>query len=102
MELVENKAGANINIILSLLNTVLSYADVFYERQFKDKATKAISVASKLKSLLQKHYKDLSKPVSNFPTVSSVAEELNMSSNYLTDLIRAETGKVRSVSFRIF
>lgn len=98
MELVENKAGANINIILSLLNTVLSYADVFYERQFKDKATKAISVASKLKSLLQKHYKDLSKPVSNFPTVSSVAEELNMSSNYLTDLIRAETGK-STISF---
>ncbi len=93
MELVENKAQANINIILSLLNVVLSYADVFYERQFKDKATKVMSISSKLKSLLQNHYKDLSKPVSSFPTVSSVAEELNMSSNYLTDLIREETGK---------
>ncbi|MBB6330011.1 AraC-like DNA-binding protein [Chryseobacterium sediminis] len=93
MELMDHKAQANINIILSLLNVVLSYADVFYERQFKDKATKNMSISSKLKSLLQKHYKDLSKPVSSFPTVSSVAEELNMSSNYLTDLIREETGK---------
>ncbi|UWX62580.1 helix-turn-helix transcriptional regulator [Chryseobacterium oranimense] len=93
MELLQNKANANINIILSLLNVVLSYADVFYERQFKDKAKKATSVSSKLKNLLQNHYKDLSKPVANFPTVSSIAEELNMSSNYLTDCIRAETGK---------
>ncbi|PZU82321.1 MAG: AraC family transcriptional regulator [Chryseobacterium sp.] len=98
MELLKNKSKANINIILSLLNAVLSYADVFYERQFKDKATKAVSVSSRLKSLLQNHYKDLSKPVSNFPTVSSVAKELNISSNYLTDLIRAETGK-STISF---
>ncbi|MFC3158557.1 AraC family transcriptional regulator [Chryseobacterium arachidis] len=99
IELIENKAHANINIILSLLNVVLSYADVFYERQFKDKSTKTASVSSKLKSLLQDHYKDLSTPVSGFPTVSSIAKELNMSSNYLTDLIRLETGKVLSVLF---
>ena len=98
IELVENKANASVNIILSLLNVVLSYADVFYQRQFKDKATKAVSISSKIKKLLQNHYKDLSKPVSNFPTVSSIAEELNMSSNYLTDLMRAETGK-STISF---
>jgi AraC-like DNA-binding protein len=98
MELLENKANANINIILSLLNVVLSYADAFYERQFKNKAIKTVSISSKLKSLLQNRYKDLSKPVSGFPTVSSVAEELNMSSNYLTDLMRAETGK-STISF---
>ncbi|MFP7655350.1 hypothetical protein [Chryseobacterium proteolyticum] len=63
MELLENKANANINIILSLLNVVLSYADAFYERQFKNKATKTVSISSKLKSLLQNRYKDLSKPV---------------------------------------
>ncbi|GAA5089858.1 AraC family transcriptional regulator [Chryseobacterium ginsengisoli] len=96
MELIENKSKANINIILSLLNVVLSYADVFYERQFKDKATIAVSVTSKVKSLLQNHYNDFSKPVQNIPTVSSIAEELNLSSNYLTDLMRAETGKSTS------
>lgn len=93
MELLENKANVNINVILSLLNVILSYSDVFYERQFKDKALETVSVFSKLKNLLRNHYKDLSKPVSKFPTVASVAEELNMSSNYLTDCIRTETGK---------
>ncbi|GAA4160270.1 AraC family transcriptional regulator [Chryseobacterium ginsenosidimutans] len=92
-ELAENKVNANINIILSLLNVVLTYADLFYERQFKEKSTNAVSVISKIKSLLQQHYSDLSKPVKNIPTVSSVAEELHLSSNYLTDLVRAETGK---------
>jgi len=93
MELVENKSNANINVILSLLNTVLSYTDVFYERQFNDKGLKNVSITSKVKNLLQNHYRDFSKPVNGIPTVSSIAEELNLSSNYLTDLIRAETGK---------
>jgi AraC-like DNA-binding protein len=93
MELIENKSSANINIILALLNTVLSYTDVFYERQFNDKGLKNISITSKVKNLLQNHYRDFSKPVNGIPTVSSIAEELNLSSNYLTDLIRAETGK---------
>lgn len=96
MELLENKAKANINLILSLINVVLSYADVFYERQFKDKATKTVSVASKVKSLLQNHYSDFSKPVISIPTVSTIAADLNLSSNYLTDLMRAETGKSTS------
>lgn len=93
MELIENKSSANINIILALVNTVLSYTDVFYERQFNDKGLKNISITSKVKNLLQNHYRDFSKPVNGIPTVSSIAEELNLSSNYLTDLIRAETGK---------
>ncbi|MEF9478817.1 AraC family transcriptional regulator [Chryseobacterium sp. 1B4] len=93
MELTENKASSNINVILSLLNVVLSYADVFYERQFKNKAIDPLTVLSKVKLVLQDHYKDLSKPVSNIPTVSSIAQSLSFSSDYLTELLRAETGK---------
>ncbi|MDQ0593631.1 AraC family transcriptional activator of pobA [Chryseobacterium ginsenosidimutans] len=92
-ELLENREHASINIVLSLLNVVLSYSEAFYERQYKDKATKTVSIAEKVKHLMQKHYKDFSKPVASIPTVSAVAEELNLTPNYLTDMIRAETGK---------
>ena len=92
-ELLENKATANVDVILSLLNVILTYAELFYERQFKEKSSSNISVSSKIRSLLQNHYKDFSQPVKSIPTVSSIAGELNITSNYLTDLVRAETGK---------
>lgn len=93
MELQQHKHQANVNIILSLLNVVLTYSEVFYERHYKDKAIKAASLAEKVKHLLQAHYRDFSEPVTAIPTVASIAAELNLTPNYLTDLMRAETGK---------
>ncbi len=92
-ELLNNKNHANADIILSLLHVILTYAELYYERQFKEKGLNTASVSSKVKTLLQKHYNDLSVPVKQVPTVSSIANELNLSPNYLTDLIRLETGK---------
>jgi AraC family transcriptional regulator, transcriptional activator of pobA len=92
-ELLENKNDANIDVILSLLNVILTYAELFYERQFKERSFDTISVSSKIKMLLKEHYRDLSIPVHSIPTVSSIAEKLHLSSNYLTDLVRTETGK---------
>ncbi|MEN4761618.1 AraC family transcriptional regulator [Chryseobacterium sp. C39-AII1] len=92
-ELLEKKADANIEVILSLLNVILTYAELFYERQFKEKSSNPISISLKIKSILQNHYNDFSQPVKSIPTVSSIAGELNLTSNYLSDLVRAETGK---------
>jgi len=96
MELTENKANANSNVILSLLNTVLSYADVFYERQFKNKAVAPVTIYSKVKMVLRDYYKDLSTPVKSLPTVSFVAQKLSISADYLTELLRSEAGKSTS------
>ncbi|MDJ1504359.1 AraC family transcriptional regulator [Xanthocytophaga agilis] len=92
-ELLTHKSNANQDVILSLLNVVLTYAELFYERQFREVSTQFISIASKVKVLLQSHYNNLSQPVQNIPTVSSIAQKLHLSPNYLTDLIRSETGK---------
>lgn len=92
-ELVDNKHKANEDVILSLLNVILTYADLYYKRQFSDTENQQTSVSAKVKMLLQRHYNDLSKPVANLPSVSSIASELHLSPNYLTDLVRAETGK---------
>lgn len=92
-ELLNSKHNANTDVILSLLNVVLTYADLYYERQFREKGNPTSTVSSKVKLLLQKHYNDLSQPVKELPSVSSIAKELNLSPNYLTDLVRDETGK---------
>lgn len=92
-ELVDNKNKANEDVILSLLSVILTYADLYYKRQFSETDTHQVSVSAKVKTVLQRHYNDLSKPVQNLPSVSSIADELHLSPNYLTDLVRAETGK---------
>ncbi|MHC0443296.1 helix-turn-helix domain-containing protein [Flavobacterium sp. 3-210] len=92
-ELLNNKNEASEDIILSLLHVILNYAELYYERQFKERGLNSASVSSKVKTLLQQHYNNLSVPVKHVPTVSSIANELNLSPNYLTDLIRLETGK---------
>jgi AraC family transcriptional activator of pobA len=92
-ELVNNKGNANEDVILSLLNTVLTYSEVFYKRQFNENALQATSTSGKIKSLLQEHYSNLSEAQKKAPTVSYIAEKLHISPNYLTDLVRNETGK---------
>ncbi|GAB4043190.1 helix-turn-helix domain-containing protein [Spirosoma litoris] len=92
-ELVDNRNKANVDVILSLVNVILTYADLYYKRQFREAENYPVAVASKVKTVLQRHYNDLSKPVQNLPTVTAIARELNLSPNYLTDLVRDETGK---------
>lgn len=93
MELLNNKADANVEVVLSLLNVVLTYAETYYERQFRDHQAPSYSILSKVKQLLQDHYNNLSQPAKGVPTVSALAARLNLSPNYLTDLVRQETGK---------
>lgn len=92
-ELLNNKHNANAEVILSLLHVILTYAETYYERQFQEKGNQQLSAAAKVKALLQKHYNNLSEPVQGLPNVASLAKDLNLSPNYLTDLVREETGK---------
>ncbi len=92
-ELKQHGERTNTDIVLSLLSVVLTYAETYYARQFNDKGITHRSITNKVKGLLQDHYQNLSQPVSGIPTVSALAARLNVSPNYLTDLVREETGK---------
>lgn len=98
LELTEKKSNANLDIVLSLLNAVLSYAEVYYERQYGFDQHSDATISSRIKLYLQNYYSNLSHPVKEVPSVSSIATDLNLSPNYMTDLLRAETGK-STVSF---
>lgn len=92
-ELIDNKDRVNTDVILSLLNVILTCAETYYKRQFTDNEYFKQKITFKIKLLLQDHYRDLSQPVKMAPTVSALASQLNLSPNYLTDLVRQETGK---------
>ena len=80
-------------ILLSHLDTLLKYAQRFYKRQFTNRAELTGTVTTKFHELLQSYFETKKTHESGLPTVTFMAERLNFSSRYLSDVLKQETGK---------
>ena len=80
-------------IILSHLDTMLKYAQRFYKRQFIDRVDLRGATFTKFNDLLSEYFENKTNNDFGLPTVSYMAEKLHVSSRYLTDLLKQETGK---------
>lgn len=99
-EIVENireEYHSNIDkysrkIIISHIETLLSYAERFYNRQFITREKANHQILEKLENLLNEYFADdlISKKL---PTVQYVADSLNISPKYLSGLLKTLTGK---------
>ena len=75
-------------IMVSQLNTLLTYAERFYQRQFQQRMESPIS------SLEQRFLTALKQvPSDHIPTVEGLAKQLVMTPRYLSDGLKVETGK---------
>lgn len=80
-------------IIISQIETLLSYADRFYQRQFHTRKISNHEILSKLELILNEYF---SKEVSlnqGLPSVQYLAEKLNLTPNYLSGLLKTLTGQ---------
>lgn len=81
------------NIIISYLETLFNYSERFYERQFITRKITNHAVLNRLEDLLN-YYCNTKLLVSNrLPTVQFFADELNISPNYLSRLLKTLTGQ---------
>ncbi|MBE8726011.1 helix-turn-helix domain-containing protein [Flavobacterium hungaricum] len=80
-------------IILSHLDTMLKYSQRFYKRQFIDRLDLTGAVFTRFNDLLSHYFENKKNTDLGLPTVSYMAEKLNVSPRYLTDLLKQETGK---------
>src|SRR6185503_11388161 len=80
-------------IILAGINTMLKYAERFYKRQFINRKQLSGKTVTEFNKILQLYIKDSSLFNNGSLTVGDVAGKLNISQRYLTDLLKAETGK---------
>lgn len=80
------------NIIVSQLELLFNYAERFYERQFITRKIANHQVLDQLESLLTNYFKDdlIDK---GLPSVQWVADELLLSSNYLSSMLKSLTGQ---------
>ncbi|HEX8326282.1 MAG TPA: helix-turn-helix domain-containing protein [Hymenobacter sp.] len=80
-------------IIVSHLESLLHYADRFYDRQFITREKANHEVLERLESLLHAYFNGDNVLEKGLPTVHYVAERLHLSPKYLGNLLRVLTGQ---------
>ena len=80
-------------LMISNLELLLNYCVRFYDRQFYTRTNLNKDILSKFEEVLKAYYKSGKQMASGLPSVQYCAEKMNISSRYLSDLLRKETGK---------
>ena len=70
---------------------LLSYAKRFYKRQFLTRQAVTSDLLLQLEQLLNKYFLEENLVTVGIPTVQYLAEQLNYTSNYLSDMLRSLT-----------
>ncbi|GLB52762.1 AraC family transcriptional regulator [Neptunitalea chrysea] len=81
------------DIILSQIDLFLNYCNRFYERQFITRKIINNDLLSKMENLLNDYFNTTETLKSGLPTVEYLANQLNFSPNYLSDMLRLLTGQ---------
>jgi len=93
-----NKECAHIDrhtqeIILSQIELLLNYSNRFYERQFITRKNNNHQLLAKFEQLLHDYFDAQAIEGQGLLTVQHVAGLMNLSPNYLSDLLRVHTGQ---------
>ena len=81
------------NIIVSHIETLLNYSERFYERQFITRKISNHQMLIRLENLLNDYFSSDNITVKGLPTVQFIAQELHVSPNYLSRLLRTLAGQ---------
>ena len=80
-------------IIVSQIETLLNYSERFYNRQFITREKASHQTLERLEKLLIDYFNSDNLISKGLPTVQYVANQLNVSPNYLSSLLRTLTGQ---------
>ncbi|MBE9583362.1 helix-turn-helix transcriptional regulator [Mucilaginibacter sp. JRF] len=95
---IRNEYHSNIDkfsqdIIISNLETLLNYAERFYQRQFITRKITNSKILDRLEEVLTGYLNDEALLFKGVPTVQYLADTLNISSKYLSSLLKQLTGQ---------
>ncbi|RZK61239.1 MAG: AraC family transcriptional regulator, partial [Pedobacter sp.] len=80
-------------IILSQIELLLNYSNRFYERQFITRKNNNHQLLAKFDQLVDDYFKEQQSHILGLLTVQHIADLMNLSPNYLSDLLRVHTGQ---------
>ena len=95
---IEQEYHANIdqfsqNVIIAQLELLLTYSERFYQRQFITRKISSHEILTKLEDLLTHYFTSGALAQKGLPSVTYIAENLNISPGYLSSLLKSLTGQ---------
>ncbi|EHQ27643.1 helix-turn-helix domain-containing protein [Mucilaginibacter paludis] len=95
---IQQEYHANIDrfskqIIIAQIESLLTYADRFYHRQFITREKTNHQLLEKLETLLDDYFSSNELVIKGVPTVQYITDALNVSPNYLRGLLKVLTGQ---------
>lgn len=98
MQNIEQEYNVSIDhysqdVMVSHLELLLNYCNRFYNRQFITRKSVSSDLLVTMDALLDEYFKQEKISQRGLPTVQYVADKLNVSPNYLSDMLRKLTGQ---------
>ena len=81
------------DIIIGSISMLLKYARRYYDRQFFTRKNVNQDVLGRFEILLHEYFNSDDKLESGIPTVKELGEKMGISSHYLSELLKKETGQ---------
>ncbi len=81
------------NIIISQIELLLNYAERYYERQFITRKISNHQILARLEEKLNNYFKSSEILINGVPTVTQIANDLNLSPNYLSSMLKMISGQ---------
>lgn len=96
-DIIRNELNSRIDdfsheVIIAQVELLLSYAKRFYKRQFLTRRQVTNDLLQRLEDLLNNYFDETMPAVKGVPTVQYLAEQLNFTPDYLSDMLRSLTG----------
>jgi AraC family transcriptional activator of pobA len=80
-------------IILSQIELLLNYSNRFYERQFITRKNHNYQLLARFEQIINAYFDTDTPSQKGLLTVQYIASQMNISANYLSDLLRVHTGQ---------
>ena len=91
-ELCERIDKFSQDVIISQIEVLLNYANRFYDRQFLTRKAINNDLLARLEQQLEDYFNEDKSLLKGLPTVNDIAEKLNVTPRYLSDLLRNLVG----------
>lgn len=92
-ELEQNIDKHSKTLIVSAIELLLNYCNRYYDRQFITRTETNKDIISAFETQLKNYFESEEVNQCGFPSVKNFAVKLHLSPNYLSDLLKKETGK---------
>ena len=93
LEYRQNIDGHTQTLLISNLELLLNYCNRFYERQFHTRSNHHKDIVAQVESYLKEYYSKGLQVDAGSPSVQYLAGRVNLSPNYLSDVLKRETGR---------